>query len=163
MNSQTFQPEIDHFYDLLARRIAVISSRFGARLPTALDLPLQKSAWLTKGVYFIFEEGEHRVVNEKPRVVRVGSHTGPASTIESRIVGEHAVDWGRSVFRRHIGTALIRRGTLNGMKETADCERWAQHWYSSVNRWAVHIDPKRLHPTLHPLHKLITDTIGRMS
>jgi hypothetical protein len=54
------QAEIDRFYDLLERRAALISTHYNGRMPTSLELPQARTDWRTKGVYFFFENGEHR-------------------------------------------------------------------------------------------------------
>jgi len=122
-----------------------------------------RNEWRTKGVYFFFEPGEKRAAPDAQRIVRIGSHRGETSSIESRIVGEHSVDWGRSVFRRHVGAALIRKGEFDSAIDSAEREPWARLWFSRVDRGPVHTDPKNLHPTLHPLHAIVTRTIGSMT
>jgi hypothetical protein len=154
--------EVERLYQLLQVRCDAIARRFGGRLPTPAKLASVRTGSRSSGVYFFFENGELRSTSEAPRVVRVGTHTGSKSTIESRIVGEHATDWGRSVFRRHIGTALIRRGALDNQIAQSDRDRWAQSWNSKCGRSAVHHLPKHLHPTLHPLHGVVTQTVGTM-
>lgn len=160
---QAAYAEVDRLYDLLASRRELIRSRYG-RTPTVGDLPGSRDQWRTKGVYFIFEESEKRAEShsETKRVTRVGSHSGRNSTIESRIVGEHAADWGRSVFRRLVGTALIRRGDFDHSIVPSDRDKWAETWYSRQGQWAVQHDPKRLDPMLHALHPMVTSTISAM-
>jgi hypothetical protein len=79
-----------------------------------------------RGVYFFFEDGEERTTSGSvPRVVRVGTHglkEGAKSTLAGRLrqhcgnfVGAHP-DGGNhrgSVFRKHIGEALIERDHLS--------------------------------------------------
>ncbi len=156
------QSEVDRLYDLLQPRIDAMRSRYG-RIPTPSDLPSHRNAWRTKGVYFFFEPGEKRATRDAQRIVRIGSHSGEASSIESRVVGEHSIDWGRSVFRRHLGTALIRKGEIDGAIDRAERERWAGLWFSRLGQWAVHTHRDRLHPTLHPLHPIVTRTIRSMT
>ena len=77
-----------------------------------------RSRWPTRGVYFFQEPGEHREADrEVPRIVRVGTHAVSANS--------KATLWGRlrthrgdragggshrsSVFRRHVGAALLAR------------------------------------------------------
>jgi hypothetical protein len=114
-------------------------------------------------VYFFFEPGEKRATRDTQRIVRIGSHSGQASSIESRVVGEHSIDWGRSVFRRHVGTALIRKGEFDSAIDREERERWASLWFSRVGKWPAHTDPDLLHPTLHALHPIVTRTIGSMT
>jgi len=77
--------------------------------------------WPGRGVYFFYEDGEVRADGSR-RVVRVGTH---ALTVTSRstlwgrlrqhrghLAGSHPGSGNHraSVFRRHVGSALIRRG-----------------------------------------------------
>lgn len=158
----TFQSEIDHLYGLLAIASQVLSSRF-EHIPAPSDLEAPTPASGTRGVYFFFEPGEFRTNSPEPRIVRVGSHQSDKSTVESRIAREHAQDWGRSVFRRHIGSALIRRGDFDLGANAADRDAWAVRWYGQVNNWPAHTDPARLHPRLHALQPKVTDRIRSMS
>ena len=159
----TADPDVDEFYHLLDVRVATLTRRFSGRLPTAADLPLSKARWTEKGVYFFFEPGESRESGDAPRVVRVGSHTGGRSTVESRIVSEHAVDWGRSVFRRHVGGALIRSGRVDRFLPSTDRERWAQSWIASRRKRAVHHRRSELDPALHFLHSHVTGIVRQMT
>jgi hypothetical protein len=77
-----------------------------------------RSPWPTRGVYFFREPGEHRAgLPSKPRVVRVGTHavsTNSKSTLWQRLRahrgGLHGGGNHRgSIFRRHIGAALLAR------------------------------------------------------
>lgn len=156
------QAEVDLLYELLQHRISAMRSRYG-RIPTPRDLPTARNAWRAKGVYFFFEPGEKRATGDAQRVVRVGSHRSDRSSIERRVVGEHSIDWGRSVFRRHVGTALVRKGEFDSAIDGTGRERWAGLWFSSVGQWPVHDHPNLLHPTLHALHPFVTATIGRMT
>jgi hypothetical protein len=77
------------------------------------------SGWPAYGVYFFFEDGESRTAGQCPRVVRVGTTTSAplwhrlathrgrqaseASTFALAAGPHHA----HSVFRRHLGTAII--------------------------------------------------------
>ena len=154
--------EVDQLYKLLNLRGDQIRSLFG-RIPTVRDLPKMRNGWRTKGVYFLFDATEKRAGKSNSyRIVRVGSHSGELSSIESRIVGEHATDWGRSVLRRLMGAALIRRGDLDHTIEVAERDRWAKVWYSKDGQWAVQHNPAKLHPTLHPLHPIVTRIISDM-
>lgn len=156
------QVEVDRLYALLQPRINAIRSHFG-RIPTPRDLPTARRDWGTKGVYFFFETTETRANHDELRIVRIGSHSGEKSSIESRVVGEHAIDWGRSVFRNHLGAALIRQGKFDNEIDSADRDKWAALWSSCVGSNTAHNDPKRLHPTLHSLHPIVTRTIESMT
>lgn len=64
------------------------------------------------GVYLFFEPGEVRR-NGRPRVVRVGKSVN----VQSRLLDQHLKGNHRaSVFRRHVGEALIRRDRLSGLE-----------------------------------------------
>ncbi len=141
MTTNLAQQEVDQLYELLQLRINAISACYG-RIPSPRDLPSARREWDTKGVYFFFESSETRGNGGEPRVVRVGSHTGAQSTIESRVVGEHAIDWGRSVFRNHLGSALIRQGSFDHAIDSSDREKWAQLWSSSEGSFTAHNDRK---------------------
>jgi len=156
------QDEVDHLYELLRSRSNVIRSRYG-RMPSPRDLPAARRDWSTKGVYFFFEPSETRDKGGEQRIVRIGSHTGAQSSIESRVVGEHAVDWGRSVFRNHLGSALIRQGKFDHAINSKEREKWAQLWSSSEGSFTAHNDRKRLHPSLHSLHPIVTQTVASMT
>ena len=153
------QAEVDHLYELLAIRIAKIKERHGGRLPTARDLPRVRRGSGTKGVYFFFENGELRDDKVSARVVRIGTHK--KGNIESR-VAEHRTDWKRSIFRRHVGTALLRKGSFDHAIKATDRDMWASEWIRRVGGWSVHMNKGLLNPTLHPLHTLVTEAIGNM-
>lgn len=74
-----------------------------------------------RGVYFLFEEGEVRSgTGAGPRVVRVGTHglaAGSASTLWSRLSqhrgsADGGGNQGGSIFRRHVGAALMAAGVV---------------------------------------------------
>lgn len=166
--SLSHQAEIDRLYALLQRRVDVLHAEYG-HLPTPGDLPAKRDGWRTKGVYFVFEPGEIRSNNAGLRVVRVGSHSGQTSSIESRIVGEHAKDWGRSRLRMQVGAALLRKGKFDRHIDPADRNGWVEEWYRHIpakrgrGKFGVHDRPKELHPTLHGLHSMVTRTIANMN
>ena len=80
--------------------------------------------WPKRGVYFFFEPGESRTTSgEGSRVVRVGTHalkTGSKTTLWNRLSQHQGIQSSGagnhrgSVFRLHIGTALINRDKLVG-------------------------------------------------
>jgi hypothetical protein len=90
----------------------------------------------SKGVYFFFEAGEKRGGRRDARVVRVGTHAvsqGSKSTLAQRLRAHRGVattgggSHRSSVFRSHVGAALIRRDGLSdytdwGSGSTADKE-----------------------------------------
>lgn len=79
------------------------------------------SGWPLNGVYFFFEDGENRTAGKGARVVRVGTHAVKVTTPSRRTLwdrlethrGRQPGDTGgprrsHSVFRRHVGTAIIK-------------------------------------------------------
>lgn len=83
------------------------------------------SGWPLQGVYFFFETGEYRGDGRCPRVVRVGSQglnadKPSAATLWDRLAQHRGRQLGdlsgprrsRSVFRRHVGSAIISRHKL---------------------------------------------------
>jgi hypothetical protein len=104
--------DLNRLYDILARLRQIM----GARLlcdPGALDdCPEQ-------GVYFFFEPGELRHDGSVSRVVRVGTHAvahGSAATLAQRLRQHRGTLSGAgnhrgSIFRHHVGSALLRRET----------------------------------------------------
>ena len=73
--------------------------------------------WPARGLYFFFEPGEVRAGGQTLRVVRVGTHAvsrGSKVTLWQRLAMHKGTQDGgshhRSVFRRHVGGALLTRG-----------------------------------------------------
>jgi len=109
------QAHTDHFYRLLSD----LSTRVGE--PRRLRDCTARDGWPRQGVYFFFEDGEVRACGA-PRVVRVGTHAlTPVSrtTLWTRLAQHRGRLAGAkpgggnhrgSIFRRHVGAALIRRG-----------------------------------------------------
>jgi hypothetical protein len=108
------RPEIDHFYDLLDQLV----DRAGG--PFHLVDPGLSRTCPTAGLYFFFEDGEQRP-NGRPRVVRIGTHglrPGSTATLWNRLRQHRGRLRGSnpgggnhrgSIFRRHVGAALLRR------------------------------------------------------
>ena len=113
---ETRHESLDRLYSLLAD----LSDRVGE--PRLLGACTSRSGWPSRGVYFFFEPGETREDCSTPRVVRVGTHalsTGSKSTLWKRLSAHRGQLSGRSagggnhrgsVFRRHVGAALIGSG-----------------------------------------------------
>ena len=107
--------DTDRFYLLLGE----LARRVGG--PRLLRYCTGAQDWPRLGVYFFFEDGETRA-NGSCRVVRVGTHALTATrrtTLWDRLRQHRGHLKGRnfgggnhraSVFRRHVGAALIRRG-----------------------------------------------------
>ena len=126
--------DIDEFYQVLGE----LKRRSGGfRHLSQCD---GRMAWPLRGVYFFFEPGECREDGVSPRVVRVGTHAlkaGSRSTLWGRLSqhrgnlsGTHAGGGNHrgSVFRRHVGDALIRRG----LAVATSAQTWGQG--NSANR-----------------------------
>ncbi|MGA2828964.1 MAG: hypothetical protein ABSF03_22950 [Streptosporangiaceae bacterium] len=93
------------------------------------------SGWPAHGVYFFFEDGESRTAGQGPRVVRAGTTTG--RTLWDRLAkhrGRQASEAStfalaagprraHSVFRRHLGAAIITRDHPGWPPEVLD------NWY----------------------------------
>ena len=83
--------------------------------------------WPRRGVYFFFEDGEFRPDGKTPRVVRVGTHAvsrGSKTKLWNRLAAHRGTQTGGgnhrgSIFRLHVGGALLRRDdTLSPKPET---------------------------------------------
>lgn len=87
--------------------------------PRTLGSCTGRDGWPSRGVYFFFEPGEVRS-DGSPRVVRVGTHgltAGSKSTLWGRLSQHRGRTSGSgnhrgSVFRLHVGAALIARGDV---------------------------------------------------
>jgi hypothetical protein len=112
--------DTDRFYALLDELRQQLG---GTRQLLACD---RFSGWPLQGVYFFFETGECRRQDGYPRVVRVGTHAldtenPSAATLWDRLAQHRGRQLGdlsgpgrsHSVFRRHVGTAIIRRHKLD--------------------------------------------------
>lgn len=103
--------DLDRFYVAIER-----VAEFRGRL--ALAEAILSASVPVRGVYFVFDVGEHRTTSHGLRVVRVGTHglaRGSRSTLRGRLrqhcgsrtgFGNHRA----SVFRSHVGAALLHRG-----------------------------------------------------
>jgi len=112
------QTATDEFYALLDELARKVSG------PRLLRDYTGDSGWPSHGVYFFYESGEHRP-DGTDRVVRVGTHAlteTSQTTLWNRlrqhrghIAGRYAGggDHRASVFRRHVGAAIIRREGLS--------------------------------------------------
>jgi hypothetical protein len=114
------------------------------------------SGWPLQGVYFFFETGEYRRERRCPRVVRVGSQGLNAdkpsdATLWDRLAQHRGRQLGdlsgprrsRSVFRRHVGTAIISRHKLDD--EVLD------NWYQ-----------QHRHPLEEQIELAVSEYIGAM-
>ena len=110
---------LDRLYYLLAD----LEGRCGGKR-TLAECDAAKG-WARRGVYFFFEPGEVRVDGHTPRVVRVGTHAlrPSAATLWQRLAQHRGNAGGSSpgggnhrgsIFRLHVGTALLARGVWPG-------------------------------------------------
>ncbi len=113
---ETCLRDIQRFYEILDELEASVGGK------RTLEEAHGRMNWPERGVYFFFEPGEKRTTSGTgPRVVRVGTHALKASgqaTLWNRLrqhrgpVGGSNPGGGNhrgSVFRLHVGTALIDR------------------------------------------------------
>jgi hypothetical protein len=120
------QAHLDEFYRLLGE---LADNEHG---PRQLAYCTGRDGWPRHGVYFFFEDGETRT-DGTGRIVRVGTHAlrpTDRTTLWGRLRQHRGRIGGRnpgggnhraSIFRGHVGTALIRRDGLPGGLQ----ESWA--------------------------------------
>jgi hypothetical protein len=147
----TRQSDTDRFYALMDE----LSARVGG-LRKLRDCT--STGWPSHGVYFFLESGETRL-DGSPRVVRVGTHAltaTSATTLWQRLSTHRGSAGGSrpgggnhraSVFRLHLGTALLGR----------------DDWPSDVREsWRDnHADPAARRAE-YPLERAVTQHIGDM-
>jgi hypothetical protein len=128
------QAYLDEFYRLLGQIAA------GEDGPRRLAESTGRDGWPRSGVYFFFEDGETRT-DGTSKVVRVGTHA-LRSTDKTSMWGRLRQHRGRiggrnpgggnhraSIFRGHVGTALIRRdGLPDGLLESWACRHQHAEW-----------------------------------
>ncbi|MTI80846.1 MAG: hypothetical protein FH758_08180 [Firmicutes bacterium] len=109
---KSFNKDLDRFYEILDMlRQRVGGYRYLRSCTGRMDWPKQ-------GVYFFFEPGETRVSSDAVRVVRVGTHAvseGSKTTLWNRLITHRGTTSGTgnhrgSIFRLHVGTALLATG-----------------------------------------------------
>ena len=144
------QGDIDNFYGIL-RKLAL---KTGTR---CLGQCNGRMKWPKQGVYFFFEEGEFRKGSTDLRVVRVGTHAvskGAKTTLWKRLRNHRGPLRGKypgggdhrgSVFRLHVGTAIINREKLN-------CSTW------NIDSSA----PTKVKVAEHPIEVRVSKKIGSM-
>ncbi len=145
--------DLDRFYHLLD----VLSQRLGG--PRLLRDCGGRDGWPERGVYFFFEDGEMREDGRRPRVLRVGTHalSGSSRTTLWKRLAQHrgTLSGSRagggnhrgSVFRHHVGTALLAR---DGYPE--DVRR----------AWASPRADGRIRDIEHRLERAVSEHIRRM-
>jgi hypothetical protein len=130
--------DTERLYDILDRLSVTIGG------PRRLDTCTGTScAWPSHGLYFFFEPGQYRRDGVAPRVVRVGTHAltlTSQTTLWNRLSQHRGQVRGRnpgggnhrgSIFRRHVGAALIRRadhpsGLLDSWFSDSALPEWAE-------------------------------------
>lgn len=110
--------DVNRFYELMAE----LEDRLGGA--RRLGECRGGMGWPRRGVYFFFEPGELREDGKTPRVVRVGTHAlkrGARSTLWGRLRQHRGTMRGKmpggghhrgSIFRLHVGSAILRREGL---------------------------------------------------
>lgn len=153
MNVVDRQGALDRFYWLLGELEVAVG---GKRLLRSCH---GRMGWPRRGVYFFFEPGEVRAEKVTPRVVRVGTHglRPSKSTLWGRLSQHRGSSGGSmpgggnhrgSIFRLHVGTALLRSGEWsNGIRKT----------------WGVGSTADReVRAVEYPLERAVSDYIGSM-
>ncbi len=84
------------------------------RLLLSLPLFTEPSDALPKdGLYFFYERGETNAHDGGPRIVRVGNHPRSTGRLMARLRQHYSGNKNSSVFRRHLGGAILRRRDAN--------------------------------------------------
>lgn len=112
--------DVERFYSLLTH----LADRLGGT--RTLGTAARQDGWPSHGVYFFYEHGELRD-DGSPRVVRVGTHAlqpGSRATLWKRLSQHRSNRSGGgnhrgSIFRKHVGSALINRDGLGDAALTA--------------------------------------------
>jgi hypothetical protein len=107
--------DLEEFYEILEWLAAKTQG------PHNLDRA-DRVTWPERGVYFFFEPGEHRYCSTRFRVTRVGTHMVSANskaTLWNRLrthrgSGDGGGNHRSSIFRSHLGAAILRRDARTG-------------------------------------------------
>jgi hypothetical protein len=146
------QDDTNRLYELLSN----LSARIGG--PRLLRAANGTTGWPLRGVYFFFEPGEVRS-NGEARIVRIGTHAlRPTSktTLWTRLSQHRGQVGGRnpgggnhrgSIFRLHVGAALITRGDVAALS----LEAWL-----APEQPPAHRDAERI------VERAVSDYIGQM-
>ena len=145
--------QVEQFYEQLDRLAATLDG--GRQLASCHG----RMDWPSHGVYFFYEPNEYRASgNEQFRVVRVGTHgvsAGSSRTLWNRLSNHKGTGFGGgnhrgSVFRRHIGAALMRQNPAA----------------YSVKTWNIKPPPKSGTPEWDAeaaLERGVSEFLGRMT
>ena len=144
--------DLDQFYILLLKLEKILNGK------RRLNNCTGKMNWPKKGVYFFFEPQEMRADGITSRVVRVGTHAlkvKSKSTVWNRLRQHRGNLKGSmsgggnhrgSVFRLHVGTAIIQR----------------QHLVKEYSSWGVGSSAnKDVREKEYPIEKLVSEYIGK--
>jgi hypothetical protein len=140
---------LDQFYSMLNRLREVQGQVTLSALGGASKLPL-------RGMYFFFEPNESRLLNrDQLRCVRVGTHAvsrNASSTLWTRLrthrgASDLSGNHRSSIFRLHVGTALLSRG---------DSSRSLPTWGKEQNA------PANVRKNEQSLEELVSRFIGNM-
>jgi hypothetical protein len=146
--------QVEEFYNLLSN----LKSRLGGF--RKLGDCTGKMCWPDQGVYFFFNPTEKRRDNEQLRVVRVGTHATvntAQSTLWGRLIQHRGTLSGKyagggnhrgSVFRRHVGDALMNR----------------DGWPEFVQKtWGVRSSSEsKIRMAEHPYERKVSDYLGNL-
>lgn len=110
---------LNRFYDLIENLMTE------GKTPSLADLTATTVPY-GRGIYFFFELGENRSNGKQMRVTRVGTHgvsAGSKATLWNRLRTHRGTTVGggnhrSSIFRSHVGAALISSGAVSGDLET---------------------------------------------
>lgn len=113
------EADLDRLYELLIDLEDRVSGKHRLKSCTGyLD-------WPKRGVYFLFAHDEYRDTDDQHRLTRIGTHavsSGSGASLWSRLRAHRGANSGTyagggnhrgSVFRKHIGKALIERHNLH--------------------------------------------------
>lgn len=152
--SQDKLNDIIRFYALMERLESCVG---GKRMLATCD---GRMDWPPRGVYFFFEDREVRSTSGVgPRVVRVGTHAlscGSRRTLWQRLrehrgpLREKYADGGNhraSIFRLHVGTAIINRDEMHG---------------EGVESWGIGNSGTEFREAEHWIEKMVSDHIREM-
>lgn len=153
MNNKRLE-HIKHFYQILDE----LEDKVGGK--RLLSECHGRMYWPRRGVYFFFEPGEIRTTSGNgPRVVRVGTHAlkkGGKATLWNRLKQHRGTVGGQypgsgnhrgSVFRKHVGTALIEK------------DNWSDE---IAEKWGGSNAPRYIKDAEVPLERDISKHIGLM-
>ena len=151
MIAPTHREYRDRFYGILENLAVRLG---GGRTLSECD---GRMFWPTRGVYFFFEPGEVRggAYGDAQRIVRVGTHavsSGSKTTLWQRLKQHQGAAEGGagnhrgSIFRHHVGLALIKSGRLPELEQV----------------WKATEPTAEMRAQEMPLEQLVTEYIGRM-